>query len=327
MITESVLRTWYGENAVRKYPISETATAIDDNGKYLPNGLIIGMELSIPSTMTNVPEGLPEIITNCAPFISRAVVTPTDVRIDISAGESGVVATITTQIKDIPSSYEQKGFALASVPNEDPKVNGVGGYIVFGPAENFITALGEYVFSFSGGTSNSALALECIHIYPEILRSIRVDNHILTGDIYLEGGNGITLDIEGDDTIIIDLDTDSTEGIQSKADLITALTGIFGQPICKINGISPNDNGEFLLDVPANGCVRIEGQASGHGLTLSNPCAEPCCDKSSLENIMANIQTLNSRYGRLYSYLTETATMLNNLQNELSVLKMSLNYK
>lgn len=328
MITENILRTWYAENAVRKHPVHEDASALDDDGKYLPDGLIVGMELSVPSTMSSVSGGLPSIVTNYHPHLGRVIITATEVRVDIEAGEAGVVATATALVRDIPDYLGSRAFPLVPVANDNTDVEGVGGFIVFGPPESFLEASGEYVFSYNSTTnsSNSSLSLECVHVYPESVRSINVGNNRLTGDIILEEGENTEISVDPvTNTITIGFPEDLVDGITDREGLIQALTDVFGEPICRINGVTPGDDGDFSLSVMENGCVRIEQQ--GHGLVLSNPCATPCCDKSSLEAILANIQTLNSRYGRLYSYLTETSNILNNMQNELSVLKMSLNYK
>ena len=61
-----------------------------------------------------------------------------------------------------------------------------------------------------------------------------------------------------------------------------------------------------------------------HGISIVNPCASPCCDKTVLETLMEDIQGLNARYARLNSYLTAATANVNTLQNELSILKMSM---
>jgi hypothetical protein len=326
MITEGILTSWYSDNASRSFPLAESATAgIDDSGKKLPDCVLVGLELSIPSTMTAIvePSTVPGIISEYHPFLSEVLISGQEIRVEVSAGTAGPVAAVTVPLASLEDFTNPLGFALSPLANDEPDVVGVGGVLVFGPVSGFLSAQGLYRFSFAEGvnTANSLLALDFIHPYPETIRSIGVDDVRLTGDVVIEAGENANISIDGD-TITIGFDPGEVEGIHSVTELIDRLVEIWGQPITAINGIRPDNTGQYRLEVPDNGCVQIE--QADHGLRLSNPCASPCCDKNALEIIMDNIQTLNSRYGRLYAYLTEAAGNLNTLQNDLSILKMSL---
>lgn len=322
MVTVDILNTWYGENAVRRFPL--TGTGIDNSGRPLPDALLVGMELMVPSTMTDSTGALEVLRDYYDPFISKVIISAYEVVVTVSAGtgESGAspeeVASATVAVANIGEGATSQGFALSELTTVDVGLRGVGGRLYFGPLTGFINQPGIYEFS---GPEQSAIALDCIHSYPECVRSINVDNTRITGDIVLTEGDNISLTYDNGE-LTIAYDPEEVTGIADRSALIAAITNRYGAPITSINSQPPDNDHNFVIGSLDNSCVVID--RADHGITISNPCATPCCDKTVLEGLMTSLQALNARYVRLHDYLSGVSANLNTLQNELSILKMSM---
>ena len=318
MITVDLLQTWFSENAVRRFPLASEATGIDDNAKTLPDSLLVGMEVTIPSTMTVIDSNNLEELPD-TPYLSRVIISEYEVVITIAV--DGIdVARATVDVAALDDSKTLQAFSLASLVTDNSDYEGVGGKVFLGPVSGFLPYSGVYTFS---SPSQTGISLDCIHSYPECIRSLNIGGTRVTGDITLAEGDNISLDYdEGTNTITVSYVPDEVDGISNKDELLDAITERFGQPVCTINGVAPDAEGNFELIPAAGGCVELD--TTDHGIIISNPCASPCCDKSVLENLMSDIQGLNARYARLHSYLLEATSNVNTLQNELSILKMSM---
>lgn len=318
MITADILQSWYSENAIRRFPLSAEATGVDTNGKALPDSFLVGMEVMVPSTMSDITEeGFEE--PTYVPYLSKVVINNYEVSVTVAAAGKDV-AVATVSVSDIEDIHTTKGVALASLAVDDTAFEGVSGRLFFGPVSGFLDHGGTYTFS---SPSQTGISLDCVHSYPECVRSLNINGTRVTGDVTLVGGDNIDISYDAEaDTVTISFIPDTVEGIYDVNELIDAIATRYGEPITTINNIPADEEGNFALEPVPGGCLSVEVQ--DHGLTLSNPCASPCCDKGVLERLMDDIQALNARYARIYSYLTEAASNVNTLQNELSILKMSM---
>lgn len=319
MVTAELLQTWYSENAIRRFPLDSAADGLSTSGAALPDALLVGMELSIPSTMTVIdpPGSLEEPLYT--PYISKVIISEYEVVVTVAA--NGIdVAQAVVDVSDIPDNKETKGFVLSSIAVEDADFDGVGGKLFFGPLSGFLPYGGIYEFA---GPENTGISWDCIHSYPECIRAFNIGGTRVTGDVILEEGENISIDYdETTNTITVSYVPDDIEGISDRDALIEAITDRYGVPICTINGVVPDAEGNFEFFSAPGSCMEVD--VADHGISIVNPCASPCCDKTVLETLMEDIQGLNARYARLNSYLTSATANVNTLQNELSILKMSM---
>lgn len=309
MINEQILKSWYEDNAVRKFPLLETSK--DD----IPRSFMIGMEISIPYGMT-VSEGA-AVNPLYTLHVSNIVIGTSEVAVTISAGESGgAVAFVAVPTSQLTTP---QGWALAGVSNANPLLQGVSGTVYFGYPDTFLHGAGTYTLTPSEGE----IEPECIHPYPDSFRGLVVNGRMLTGDITLVEGDNIRLSFDEADRLVIAYEPPEVlGGLYTRADLLAALSDYYGAPVTTINGIAPNVMHDFTIDAGEESCVEITSLE--HGIRIANTCANPCCDPSQLANIAEAIQVLNTRAARLASYLEATSTNLNALQNELGILKLGL---
>lgn len=100
---------WCNENEGRAYPVSETATRVDDTGKTLPNDIIADMGLVLPQLYSELR-------------ISSVYVSPQIVSVAISCSTGGLLT----------GSFSRTGLVPYAAYALTPLVEGVSGWIVFG---------------------------------------------------------------------------------------------------------------------------------------------------------------------------------------------------
>ena len=323
MISEATLKSWYEDNASRPFPLAES---VMEHECPLPFPVLVGLSLSIPSTML---ESASAIKSDYTLHVSSVVITTTDVTVTVSAGVTGAidVARMTTTMTDLfANDGESEGYELAPLAVDDENLIGVVGRVYLGPAGVIQTLVGAYAMDSDKGL----IDLACIHPYPDSFRGLSINGKLLTGNITFVEGENVSIAFNASDEIVIDYTPPALEGITSVGDLVTKIVEYYGQPVLSINGAVPNVNGEITI-APAgesgegavDSCVHVE--TIEHGVVLSNPCATPCCDKEAyLASIATSINELNVRAARLSSYLTSVSTNLNALQNELGILKLGI---
>ena len=328
MISEATLKSWYEDNTSRPFPLADS---VMDHNCPLPFPVLVGMTVSIPSTML---ENETTISSEYTLHVSSVVITTADITVTVSAGTTPVARAITTMTDLLANDGSYGGYELAplEVVNED--LIGVAGRVFFGPAGLVQGMVGTYTMDTDAGL----IDLSCINAYPDSFRGLSINGKMLTGNVTFVEGENVTLTLNNNE-ITIGYVPPEIEGIASVDELIQKIVEHYGQPILSINGAVPNGNGELIiapsgstsgesgesggLEEDADSCVSIE--TIDHGIVLSNPCATPCCDKETyLASIANTINELNIRAARLSSYLTSVSTNMNALQNELGILKLGI---
>ncbi len=143
--------------------------------------------------------------------------------------------------------------------------------------------------------------------------------HRVTGDFTLESehGIGIALDVDpntGERKIVLS-EVELTEQEQAGEnteyrtldDVLAALYKLLGVPITSINGIGPDEDGNF--NISGLDCTDVNG--INNGITISNPCAKPCCTSDIPADIATALSSLEEARNRLINY---HEALLNNLQ-------------
>lgn len=316
MVTESILRAWYEDNASRPFPLDER---VYDKAT-LPYPVLIGLSVGIPSTM--MADGT--VDGRYTLYVSRVEITPLSVVVEVSAGDAGVVARTVAATADLDAGeMSAAGFALSPVEGVPPAVAGVTGSVYFGPAGVVRSLVGVYEMDAGAGLVD----LACVHPYPDSIRAISINGRTLTGDVTFVEGDNISLSFNEEGELVVAHTPPGLDGIHDRAGLVDAIAARFGSPVLTVNGVPPDADGNLaIIPAPGDGddssCVDI--QATDHGITIANTCAEPCCDKSYLSLLASSLGELNARAARLSAYLESVASNVNSIQNELSILKLGI---
>lgn len=314
MLTSDILQEIAAQNMGRNYPL-------DPSVSVLPFPVLVAADINIPYSMLSVNRVLRYTI-----YLRRVVITSNDIEATIAArlnenNQSTDVAIAHASYDTLRLSRE---VALAPITtNEIPELNGVSGFLYFGDVDLFM----GYANVWNLNVESGAFALDCIHPYPDSFTGFIVNGNRFTGDIILEAGEGVEINVTDDNHIVFTSSTDIDSSlIKNRDELINAIVTKFGNPILTINNISSDPvNHNFTITSDPGGCCTIS--QVDNGLVFNNPCATTCCDKSYLDTVISNINELNSRASRLTDYLTSVSTNLNSLNNELAMLKLSVNQK
>lgn len=311
MLTSEVLKTLREQNSGRNYPL-------DPINSVVPFPVLIDAEIIVPYTMVS-DDGQ----ANYTIFMRSLVITTSDISIIIAAKNNANGSTV--DVASAFSTYEQLkelsnssvGLPLSPLDNTEG-LAGISGSLYLGDPDT-IMANGGMWDALTPETGK--FDLQCIHPYRECFTGFIVNGQRLTGDIIIQAGDGIDIDVEGNTITISTGASIENQLINNRTELIEAIIDMYGQPILTINGLPPDRDGNFTFEAVDGSCVQVTGK--DYGITISNPCATTCCDSSFLDDVIDNINNLNSKASRLTEYLTSVSSNLNSLANELAMLKLS----
>jgi len=281
-------RQWLNANSQRAYPLTEAATATDTSGAFtLPTNIILGLRFPIHVGL-NVQPGMF--------YLSQLIVTSTSLTIAIAyddgSSDPPTVGSVAVAL-DTHKEYDQ--YAL---PGKGDFADSVGQLILGRPADIEALPAGDFRFTYGGGQ------LEVDTIVPMIrdVQSLSVINGSdqsvrMYGDIELVAGSNLRLTpilMAGQDPKIR-IDAIDGEGLNEDCVCVDQVSPC----IRTINGISPDKNGNFVLQ--GDTCVVVK-TASG-GLVLSNSCSAPCCGCEELEALKREMDVFGDAYATVRGFV------------------------
>ncbi len=305
---------WYDANSVRQYPLADTSSSLDNNNSFsLPTSFIVDMVLSIPADADNSKW-----------WVSLVSVRNryADVQISTIFNNTTIVVgayrnmDILTEVRNVAYSFE----AFTQADPVYKRFEQVTGTIVIGTGRDIKLTPGNWYFS---SVSQTGISVTRVIHGLNSLRGIIVNDRMFDGVLNIKAGNNILFDIEYDrDTEITTLTisaslTGSTvlsTPIVDDASLLTNLVERYGTPITSINGIYPSVSGNFTIT--GVNCTTIS--TGSNNIVLSNGCAKPCCDKSSLVTIYTSIEDLNTRAVELNRFYVQLGQNVNDIISKLT---------
>lgn len=318
-MSANTLTEFLNENLHRNYPLLDGASGADSNAEFnIPTELFADLRIVTPTGYKAYGSF----------FVSGLVVRRYTLDVEISYKPDAGVITVLGYFRDIKADadafteYEMvtsKQTLGSMLPLEDSY-----GVMVAGVGIPTTILPGSYRFLYGDGALVPTVSTEQVTQF----RSLRVGSSVITGDVVLEEGANITLELSNDSntgvtTIKINAQEPSVSGIvlTDDASLLAALTDLYGEPITSINQIPP-ENGNF--DLTTADCLAVS-QAGLAGLVFTNPCGVPCCDKDSyLTPVYDSVNQLNSRHVRLEDFLADVRTQLGILIPRLKDLENSV---
>lgn len=214
---------WENENALRKYPLSELATCVDDAGKEFPTGILTGLSIVSFSKLDG-------------PRVSSLYVGPRLVSLIISDGSGPIASATVTDVKP---------FSQVAL---EPTRPGVSGSVEFGEFD--ASAPSSYRFST---VEQSGILPFCVVEFPDSGITEVVDDisgESATGVVSFDFGSAASADVEIIDDkpeIVLRL-SDSIARSLSNGCVPTDLGKSCIAPVIQtINGISPDEDGAIAL--------------------------------------------------------------------------------
>lgn len=317
-MSANTLLEFLNENLHRNYPLLDTVSARDTTGRFnIPTELIADIRLVCVDDIQNSGEF----------YISKIIIKGYTIDVELSYvpnSGSSVVVGVFPDISITASSFEEYELStFAQSASSLKSLEDTYGVLVAGVGLPSAPFPGAWVFD----ASSSYLSPACVSAQTTRFRALRIGDRIITGDVVLEEGEGVSLDVSTDaatgvTTIKISAQRPQTADvvIDDDASLLAALTDLYGPPVTSINQIPPVD-GNFNLET--SDCLAASPLSSG--LSFSNPCGIPCCDKESyLTPVYDSVNQLNSRHVRLEDFLKEVRNQLNTLLDRLKDLENSV---
>lgn len=300
--TYTPLNEWADENSHRQFPLADSSSGKDQSGDYtIPTAFMVDMILAVP------------IAYDTTKFYIKSLIVRR-LFIDIEIGYDDGSELTVGWAKNIPQDSPRNAvYNISSVIQSVEKdFEMLTGAVVIGDASEIVEAPGTFSF-FPEET----------YIHPGIVtvglacvQSLQVGAAVLTGNLIIKEGENIRLEVDNVDNAIIvtaSLNDDDGTIIGSDEDLLDALIVKYGPPITTINGQPPDGSGNF--QVVGADCTQINQGYSN--ITIKNPCAEPCCDKSLLTDVYGVLSQLNIRYAVLESYYQNMSLTINQMQGRI----------
>jgi hypothetical protein len=257
------------ENSYRPFPYHDSADRVATNtGWVVPDSLLADLAISVPFDFN--PTEM---------YISNILVAGSVAKITISSTSHGVVAFCVFDYieHDLYESYAVRG--SSNFPNIYGRLT--AGFIDVN--SNSMQA-GEHVFDFQSGR----LALSCIRPIPRSVNNIRVAGQVLSGEINLVEGRGVSISADsGNNSLTISA---NLQGAISLEDC-----GCIDEPkgIKTINGVEPDEFGNITLE--GTNCLELVLDPGLNKIRLVDTCSQPCCDCEGLTVMARNIDTLREK--------------------------------
>lgn len=292
------LRNWNIEflnaNSERKYPLTDSATGIDDSASFtLPDDFIVNLDFPVSSSVDIFSGNF---------FIRRIGVFTTGYSIVVGYQTGGGPIDAASAFIPRSSHTRNKAYALGGVAPFDDSL----GSIVIGSLTNIDRqAAGEFTFDLEAGR------LEPSTIRPNLrgvgaltLLNGSQRSPAIYGDVELAAGANVRLTvffpIDGDPTIRIDAVTG--EGLIEEC-VCTGDVAV-APPIRRINGVGPAPDGN--LNILGSDCLEVAPVTNG--LKLTDVCSRPCCSCVELEKITQDLERLKSEAAAVEAFASSMRT-------------------
>lgn len=326
---------WLNGNMHRNYPLVDSMVVKSTTGAYLPSSFLIDLQLIVPFV---------EGIDSARFFISSVVRNASSIQVTIgymisdpenSNARQGFDCAVSAAIPlnlqytgaDLDGSHVVKISAITAevapvspsytygIPAGYEALRNIRGTLYIGSCAD-MSNIGAMKFYYE----NAAIMQTCVYVEDKeaAIQALRLtDTHntdsVFTNDVTLHLGDGLVADVIDKNNVNITIDP---ELVISKIN--EALAGVVGNAIKSINGVKPDALGDF--QIVGQDCTLLDKQQSG--ISISNPCAKPCCDQDGAdsEEIIRALTDLTNAKEVLNNYYTDLATKVNSMQARLSAL-------
>lgn len=293
---------WISTRATQSYPLADDVSGISIQNTPIPDSLLLDLRIYAPSIY--------DIDYN--KFYLKQI---KDQRYTLSfvigyQDKECLIAEGIPKTIGLTNSVQDRYFILAPIKNQNIEwFQKLTGGICIGNTIQY--TYGTLFFSFQTAKLNRSCVSIIDFQISECIQNIQVGNEKLTGQVILQAGEGINIDVV-DNTISISLDHQYLSQL-----LQSAITDLYGIPVKTINGVLPDQNGN--ISITGVDCVSINPLSKGT-ISISNPCSKPCCDSSDTEAIESALQIVKQKQATIIQYYVNMANNINYMQSNLSTL-------
>lgn len=316
---------WCDQNMHNNYPLVDSAQGISTSGVVLPSSFLVDFQLIVPHLFE----------PDCASrfYISSIIRNASSFQIELSYFLSADEPIVCAKSEEISidlrntSTIEDRTIALFPVSNYQG-LNHLLGYFIIGSCVD-MQNIGSLQFTHSNANLLSLrVYITDIELSNITIQTSNDDKIKISEDFIIRAGDGIGLSLteEYNEELNVNMPilnifrvptiAESESKYQSIQDVIVGTKEALGEPILRINGIAPDRNGNFT--VTDGDCVNIKNNSNG--ITINNPCSQPCCSENSIEDVQNAISLLEQAQERLQSSYESMAININAIQARLSSL-------
>lgn len=316
-------REFMDANQHRMHPLTDESGGIDTTDTFtLPSSLIVDIYLCAP----NVPG-----VDRALFYIDNVLIRRQFIDISIGYDDPAVNNPIGVFRNISTSALENSTYDF--IPSERQTADDfvplyhMSGQIVIGSTDKAVALLGSWSFDQADNAHSTYIAATRVAKGILNVQYISVNEKLFTGVVKLREGSNINMDVQTEEvagqtettiTFSASLNAGSPLQLSSDADVLDALLEDFGIPIRSINGLRPDVDRNFQL--LGQDCTDVSASGA-HGLTVSNPCATPCCEEdANIANLELSIANMDQRYARIAGFIQAAEQALNSLQNRMLAL-------
>jgi len=298
-------------NLNKHYPLDDDLTPRAADGVLLPDSFLADLRLVVQDTSSVTVDLNSFYVSSVRIYGSSITVTVsyssggTDIPVATASG----ISTVISPASDVAS----RTYQLESMSDIV-----LFGSLVIGDTQDIVKDPGNHVFTKTA----TKLSPSVLYKPTNALTGIVVDNVRLTGDVVLEAGDNVVLDVdESTNTVRISYGNPDTLVFSNATDLFNHVISVYGAPVTSINGVFPDSNGNIVL-ASGNDCTQVTNSADGT-ITITNQCSDPCADKAALDALYTMIGTLNLNYSRLQQLYTSIASNMSMMTARLSAISQN----
>lgn len=321
---ESRALEWVNQNMHRNYPVVDGCVMRSSDGLYVPTSFLADASIAVPAVASDMTSRF---------FISRIYRVAGGFKVDISfdgsngdifkVAESAVIPAAVSAGDSVAAKTVALSASTSTIPDAFRGLRALTGCLIIGSCAD-MGSCSEYQLDVATGL----LMPVCIHIMSEPgIRSLTVigasgTKTVLTDDFDLVAGDGIDFSVNtsgGSTELVICRAASIAEQnarYTSLDALVAAVYTALGTPVRTVNGVEPDENG----NVSVTGLDCTEVSVAGNGITISNPCAKPCCSETTAEDIDTALDSMEESRKRLTEYYETLSGAVNSLQLKLASL-------
>lgn len=298
---------WLNSNALRNYPLSQSATGQATNSSFkLPDYVLADMKLAVPYIPGVNPSDF---------YISSISIYPMGFVLEI--GCQGVVSVPTVAVSS-PIPYNLGDAAYVSVPlkgvsstSATHDFSQVSGVVVIPNGVSQIRPFrGTHTFSLDSTRIESSV----ISMGMRRISGLRVVNSgfttpLISGQIALRSGANHSISVQ-DFSESTELKFNAIDG--GGLTLTCDCNDVELSPCIRtINNIRGDAQGN--ISIVGGDCINISTEADG--ISISDTCAKPCCGCNELQVVVSDVDALTTQLNTLAQQITLLASSVAQLQN------------
>ena len=298
---------WLNQNLLRNYPFEDEVSRVANSGAQLPNVLIADISLPVPIGTLDPADV----------FIQQVVGFATGVAISLADRNAPSTTIASTTV--FSASHERlDSYTLTG----QGTLLGIIGRITLGDPKTLLE-IAKATYDFRLSPANSRLVVSCIRPYLQGVTGIQVtdsetgETTTLTGVIGIEAGDNMVFDVNPNELVLnsglLDPGTDEDDDCGCENSLGADGTTGTGDPIMSINGIEPDENGDFTIE----GIDCTDVNPITYGLEIIDTCSTPCCGCDQIDILYQALQAVENEVGRLQEVEEQLRGRIDNLQTVL----------